>query len=461
MNALGWQSQELERFLPEWEAAAKYMELTEEDIAFAVDVWLPKYWDVSLKSVRMMIANFVREAAELAKAERYKALGHKILCTNSTSSFVCLYANKIAGKGSLHLTCPDFIISTMRQAFFGKSSKDAFEQGDGGMRCGHCALNCTRIDESMGENFSPPTAVWSWGLYCDEAPKTEELISCLKPQPNGRNILVTVPHDGVMGEVEADNGERVSYLARKIRNCQRRVSEQTGIEVTDADMRAAWEAYMSYMRRVEVITDLVVRADPQPISGNELALFSACMQVCFDIGIEPVNEALDTAICEIRERIREGRGALPKGAPKLACYFVPLNVPWVDRMFRENGTNLSLGRLFPLASMMEEKIDTDDIYQAVAKQIYMCPDAVNMKDAARIAADLLRRYPVDGALLGFYDFDRWIGALQKTEMRLVEEQTGIPHYYLEGDFWASGKMSTEDRKSIIRGISSCLKISKI
>ena len=186
------------------------------------------------------------------------------------------------------------------------------------------------------------------------------------------------------------------------------------------------------------------------------------MQVCFNLGIEAVNEALDIAIEEIRERIQRGKGPLPKGAPKLACYFVPLNVPWVDRMFRENGVNLSLGRLYPLASMMEERLKSDeDPYLAAARQIYMSHDAVNMGNAASIAESLLSRFPLDGALIGFYDFDRWIGSLQKTEMRLVEERTGIPHFYLEGDFWALNNVSAEDRKAVIRGICNCLKISSV
>ncbi len=461
LRLLGWEGAELERFLPEWERAARFLRLSDEDVYYSVNQWLPKYWDISLLSVRKLIAAFVREAAELSKMEQYKSEGKAILSSHNTSSFVCLYANKLAGKDRIHVVYPDFIMSTMWQAFFGKPLERTSDGASMNYGCGHCALNCTKANGRV-EGFIPePTVSWSWGLHCDEAPKTEELIARLKNQKEPKNVLVYVPHDAALGEVEADNDRRVAYLASKMRDSQRVISRYTGVAVTDEDMRAAQEAYMAYMRRVEKITDLVVNADPQPISGNELALFSVCMQVCFDTGMEAVNEALDIAITEIEERIAGGLGPLPKGAPKLACYFVPLNVPWVDRLFRDNGVNLSLGRVFPIASMMEKKLDADDPYMAAARQCFMCPDTVNMKDAARIVADLLGRYPIDGALLGFYDFDRWIGALQKTEMRLVEEATEIPHYYLEGDFWAGDKYSTEDRTAVIRGICNCLKISGI
>lgn len=462
LQLLGWEGEALTAFLPAWERAIPLLNLTEADIAFAADVWIPKYWDISLKSVRKMIALFFKEAAELAKMEEYLRAGHKVISTHNTSSFVCLYANKHAGNGRLHIIYPDFIISTMWQAFFGKSPETNFEEEDNVVRCSHCALNCTRAREMTKGKIPDPTVNWSWGLFCDEAPKTVELIECLTSKNHVETVLVTAPHDSALGQVEADNEERVQYLSHKLRSSQDRITAKTGITVSEKDMRAAWDAYMSYMERVEEITNLVIYADPQPVSGNELALFSVCMQVCFNLGIEAVNEALDIAIEEIRERIQRGKGPLPKGAPKLACYFVPLNVPWVDRMFRENGVNLSLGRLYPLASMMEERLKSDeDPYLAAARQIYMSHDAVNMGNAASIAESLLSRFPLDGALIGFYDFDRWIGSLQKTEMRLVEERTGIPHFYLEGDFWALNKVSAEDRKAVIRGICNCLKISSV
>ena len=45
--------------------------------------------------------------------------------------------------------------------------------------------------------------------------------------------------------------------------------------------------------------------------------------------------------------------------------------------------------------------------------------------------------------------------------RVVEEKTSIPHFYLEAEFWNSGRYSPEDRLSMIRSICNCLKITGI
>lgn len=462
LRLLGWEGERLEAFLPDWLKTAEFLGLSDGDVKNAVMKWLPQYWDMSLLSVRKMIAACIREAVALAKIEQYMHEGKKVLYSNNTSSFVCIYANKLAGGEQLHVAYPDFIMSSIWQAFFGKTSGQVFGGSCFNSSCNHCALNCTRASIRSEGHIPEPSVTWNWGLHCDEAPKTEELIECLNNRADGTYVLSTIPHDAVLGEVEADNDQRVAYLAKKIRDGQRQISKITGIEVTEKNMRDAMDAYMAYMRRVERLTDLVVNADPQPISGIELALFSMCMQVCFDTGMDYINDALDTAIEEVEERIRLGVGTLPKGAPRLACHFAPLNVPWIDLAFRENGVNLSLGRAFPLASWMEERLKGDkDLYMAVARQCLMCPDAVNMKNEAAIIIKLFNHYSFDGALFGFYDFDRWIGALHKTMIRLVEEGTGIPHYYLQGEFWDNNKYSFDDRISIIRSICNCLKISSI
>ena len=86
---------------------------------------------------------------------------------------------------------------------------------------------------------------------------------------------------------------------------------------------------------------------------------------------------------------------------------------------------------------------------------------MNMLDEARINAELLTRYPVDGALYGFYSSDSWVGALQKTMVKVIEAETGVPHFYIEGDLWDLSGEAYETRLAIVRSICNYLKISNI
>ena len=413
-----------------------------------------------MKSVRKMISACLRELAVLAKMEKYIQAGDKVIYANTTSSFACIYANKLAGGEHLHIAYPDFMISTVLQAFFGKTLNQSFCSSYMDSGCNHCGLNCIRVNVGTQKRIPAPTVSWNWGLHCNEAPKTDEMIDCLS-RDGWKDVFITIPHDAPLGTSEADDEERVDYLASQIRRGQEELTAITGVAVPEEVLKEAMGTYMSYMYRMEKLMELAINADPQPISGNELALFAMCMQVAFDTGMDGVNDALDTAIQEVSQRVSRGEGPVKKGAPKLACHFVPLNIPWVDRAFRDNGVTLSLGRVFPLASWIEKRTGNDDIYKACARQCLMWPDGVNMKNEAVIISRLMKHFPFDGALFGFYDFDRWIGALHKTMIQIVEEETSLPHYYLEGSFWDNDMYSLEDRISIIRSICNCLKISQI
>lgn len=460
LQLLGWEGAELEAFLPDWLHAAEFLKLSEQDVEVAIHEWLPRYWDLSLRSVRKLIAACIREVVAFSKTELYKKEGKKVLYSNPTAAYVSIYANKLAGGDQLHVAYPGFIIMTVLQSFFGKKETPADGKTCMSTSCQHCALNGIRVNYCTEGRIPMPTVTWTWGLHCNESHKIEELVDCLD-EKEWRNVLTTIPHDAPLGTIEAEDDDRVAYLAEQIREGQRQVSEITGIEVTEAHLQKAMDVYLTYMGKIERLTDLVVNADPQPISGNALTQFSLCMEVCFDTGMDYINDALDTAIEEVEERIRKGTGVLPKGAPKLACHFLPTSMPWIGKSFLENGVNLSLGRIFPPASWLKKALDEKDLYQSVACHCLMSPNAVNMQNEAAITMRILQQYTFDGALYGFYSHDRWMGALHKAMIREVEEHTGIPHYYLESAFWDSEHYSVEDRLPIIRSICNSLKISSI
>ena len=115
--------------------------------------------------------------------------------------------------------------------------------------------------------------------------------------------------------------------------------------------------------------------------------------------------------------------------------------------------------MFPPASKLINCVRPGDAYRSAASMCLEAPNNVNMLDEVRMTCEQLDKYPVDGALYGFFAFDRWIGALEKIMIREAEERTGIPHFYLEGDFWNGARFSLDDKLATIRGICNCLKIS--
>ena len=54
-----------------------------------------------------------------------------------------------------------------------------------------------------------------------------------------------------------------------------------------------------------------------------------------------------------------------------------------------------------------------------------------MKNECDSYIEKLEGYKADGMLLGFFDFDRWVGPQQKMQAKIVEETLHIPCFYIE------------------------------
>ena len=366
----------------------------------------------------------------------------------------------MAGKGRVHVFYPYFIVATVWTAFFGREL-DMQTTGSGmDPACQHCALNCLRADSEIKKMFPAPTVIWNWGLQCDEAPKTDEMLARLEGR-EWDNVLTIIPHDAPLGMDESEDDERVAYMAEEMRCSQRQASQRTGVDVTDADLRRALQEQLDYMSRLEKLTDLVMNADPMPMMATTWRSSPSASNAASTPGTAISTTRWTPPYAMSSGASPGGRACCPRGAPKLACHFSPLNVPWIEKAFRDNGVNLTLGRMFPSAGQLVKCVRPGrDAYLSAASMCLEAPNNVNMLDEVRMTCEQLTKYPVDGALYGFFAFDRWIGALEKTMIREAEERTGIPHFYLEGDFWNGARFSM-DRMSTIRSICSCLKISGI
>lgn len=445
--------------LPIWEHTCIRLGLTEKDMHFAAEEWLPQYWDLSLHGVRKCIAAYIRELMDVAQLDEYKQNGDEILYYNMPCHPPCVYAFLRAGEGKLHISFPDYVIATVFNAFFHKEiAESAIKRPKASPLCHQCEMNQVKVNEYFRHLIPEPTVQWNWGLYCNEGHKVEEYVHDMGER-SWNYVLTTIPKDPAPGIPEAEDHSRVHYLALELQEAYKQISFFTGAQICPEDLIGASEEYLIYQLKVEKLMDMVSKADPQPLSGNDLAIFQAPAQIAFGTGLKYLNEAIDLILEEVTQRVQHGIGPLPKGAPRLACQFVPFSVPWINRAFMDCGVNLSINTFFAMPSRQQKYYDRSDIFNSMARQWLCNPSVVNMLNEADLVCEILEKYPQDGVLYGFFDFNCWIGSLQKTLIKIVESRTGIPHYYFESEFWNDEKYSLEDRMARIKSIAYQVKIN--
>jgi len=461
LKLCAFDEEEIPKILPEWEEASRRLGLTEEDVRFALEEWIPEHWDIQYLGVRKMIGAYIREAIDITKAVEYKKKGVKIVYGILPAILTNYRAIKVAGGNNVFVSFPDLQLVTILNSFFHKVDPylEVAEENGFTYGCRHCALNKTRIGARWKGVIPSPDVIWSWGFNCDEGPKTDEYIKCLF-DPEWEYVISRIPHDTHFGEVDDEIQERIEYLAMQMRDGQQQIEKITGIKVTDEDMAQAVKDTNRYAFKTSTLVSLVCKSDPQPLGGNALSNFQQPMTVPFNTGFKYMEEAIDIMIKEARQAIKEGKGILPKGAPKVGCFFVPFCVPWVDKIFRENGVGLTFSLTLTVSKKQLSPPNYKDPYMAAAEQWLRMPLGQNMGYEVESMIEKVKTNKPDAMLMGFFDFDRWFGAHQKMTAQLVEKETGVPHFYMEADFWEDRDYSPEALRTRIESISQVVKTRK-
>jgi len=460
LEMLDFSEDDIGVLLADWERTTDLLELSDQDIRFAIDDWIPANWDISIRGVRLCIGAYIRELIEIARISDYKARGIKIVYGISPSQALCFRAIKFSGGDSVYVGFPDFLIAIVLGAFFNKLSVFTEDDSQLSERCRHCALNRTRINATLMKVIPSPDIIWSWRVFCDEAAKTEELLQCLTNN-EWDYIISGMPHDAGYGEREDEDPERVAYLASQFQEGHRHIGAITGFEIKPAHMFAALKEYSAYTRKLDALTRLITNTDPQPVGGNELALFGTTISLTFNSGMKYFDEAIDCVAAEVRDIVAQGKGILPKGSPKLGCHFTPLCVPWIDRMFRENGVSLSFSSHVSFFKREFLPFSSADPYKMAAQLWLRHPNSVNLGFHVELMTEMLKEYDIDAMLYGFFSFDRWLGSYQSMTLQTIEDNTGIRHFYIEGDFWEDRNYKKTDRKGRIESIAYFLKTNKM
>ena len=65
--------EELDAFLPRWMEATEIIGLSDENVEFAINEFIPTNWDIKFKGLRMMIGAFLREIVDLVVGAREKS----------------------------------------------------------------------------------------------------------------------------------------------------------------------------------------------------------------------------------------------------------------------------------------------------------------------------------------------------------------------------------------------------
>lgn len=462
LELAAFEGEELEKILPDWKMAAQRSGLSDADVENAVDHYIPENWDIQYKGVRMMIGAYLRELIEIAKTSDYKKEGVKLVYGILPAIATPYNVLKRAAGDKVFVSFPDLMLVTILNGFFHKAAPyyNSAEQTGFTYGCRHCPLNKMRVASFTAGLIPEPDVIWSWGFNCDEGPKTDEMIQRLLSQ-DWKYVISRMPHDTAFGSEDDEDKSRIEYVGNVLKKDFDEILDITGIEVKPEDWEAVFKDNMRLGFKVGTISSIISKADPPVIGGATLTNIQQIMTVPFNCTQKYLEKALDVLTKELRKAVKEGKGVLPKGSPKMGSYFVPFCVPWIDRLFRENGVSTTFSIVLSLSKkQLSPSNYKDEIWMSTAEQWLRMGMIQNMGYEVETMIEKVESFEPDGMLMGFFDFDRWLGAHQKIAAQMVEERTGVKHFYMESDFWDDRDYSEEALRTRIESMCQILKMRK-
>ena len=73
LELAGFEGDEVDEILEDWLFTVEAVGLSDEDIRYALEEYIPQNWDVKYRGVRKMIGAYLREMIGIAKTKQYKA----------------------------------------------------------------------------------------------------------------------------------------------------------------------------------------------------------------------------------------------------------------------------------------------------------------------------------------------------------------------------------------------------
>ena len=457
----GFEGQDVDEFLPKWLEAADALHLTEEQIRHAVDEYIPQCWDIQYRGVRKLIGALIHELVDITQTHKLKAEGKPILYGILPTIMAPYNAIKKAAGPDSYVGFPDALLVMCLNSVFDAAGPIMTLAEENGFTygCRHCPLNKVRYAGYLSKIFAAPDIIWSYGLICDEGPHTDQMIQGLLGE-EWEYVVTRLMHDQKWGNKEDENEERIEYLASILKRDMDRICDKIGVHPGPEHYAAAVEESNRVMWKSAMLNGMVASADPAPLRAFEGGIAQIGFGVVCNNGLKYFEEAIDILTEEVKEAIEKGVGVAPKGATRVGSYYTPMNLPWVDKMFLDNGVITVMSEMSAPTERLMRAPRYEDPYKAFAEIWLKGSTGVNFGYEIEDQAEKVLNSKVDGMYMGFFDFDRWLGAHQKMMAELVEKKTGVPHFYIEADFWDDRDYGEESLRTRIESICEVIKMKK-
>ena len=425
MELCAYKSEEMEVERPRLEKVFKKIDINDEDLIRGKERLLKYYQCDTLKSMRMIIGEFIRQTADMVLADEEGK--YKIWVELPMYQIMSFAGAAQLLRPDVVVGCPSMYFVLLMGGIFHKM-ETMQEYAEARWLPGadsHCGCTKARIGVRALGYIPKADFTISAGFLCDEAPKVDELMHHLFDE---KVFAINRPLDEMLYDDPMDNKRGLQLLTENIEALRLELSDALDVDLSDELIKDNLSYWMKIMTAGSEINKLTAAADPQPMHWN--ALVTGVLISWFNRGkvsYEKTMQIYDLMKAELQEKIKNGEGVVPKGSPRVLCYRASFANPEAFHEMEKYGMNMVCSEDFGNKTFAPEELsaifDTLSGSQLYAITLMLLPftyprlKAENMINACRIAN-------LDGILFGRYDGCRPIYGLTPMVMEWVKKEIG-------------------------------------
>jgi benzoyl-CoA reductase/2-hydroxyglutaryl-CoA dehydratase subunit BcrC/BadD/HgdB len=250
----------------------------------------------------------------------------------------------------------------------------------------------------------------------------------------------------------------VRYLGQELKKVAEVFQQIIGLELTEDTINQGVAEWSRLKTIIDKIKNLREKADPLPMSEKDWQNVFELGSLCSGRSVREGLDAVNTLLKEVQERVNQGKGVLPKGAPRVINFFGSSSDPAVTEVIEKAGLASVTGGGLP--STRREK-SSSSMYKSVWEQIAAKNLNSPMHASAAIKIDDFKKQceggHVDGLIIAALVKCRAQAIHPRKAKDVIEKELGIPVLAIEFDNLDSREYTAEYFRSRVEPFAEMLK----
>ncbi len=453
LGLCGYEPDEIKSERPRIERAFEKLEFVNDDIDRAEER-IHCYFDLDLLSVRKMLGLWIKSLVDLVLS---KEEGKKVVYTCMPPFFQVL-SGLAALSDKIYVASPDLTLSQCVGGIFGKlmplletAERDILPIGSA-----FCGPIQAKLGAIIKGAIPVPDLFVSSGFVCDQSPKVDELVGARYGVPI---VYSDGPNDADKQHWPELHDRRVQYVSNEYQSIVKQVESVIGYRVTEEAIQRADLRTRNITMQCNRIFDLIRKADPLPTGFVNIAGVARISK----LGVNSTTVAGDPEglvnlhIAELEERIKQGKGTIEKGAPRVGIITFS-SIPEPTKMIEDAGLAIVVDPT-GLATTKDDHIESGyEIFWERGAEALMryCGIAFS-----RRLVRLYSEWDLDGAILNYPIGCRDLCMEIRKSSDLITKELGIPVLMIESDYCDPRICVTEATRSRVEAFAELLKSNKV